>query len=90
MSLAEVENSAVRVQSRRNQALAAENVIGAEALLQSIEMAHAVEQRQDHRLRSDRWRERGHCVVEVVGLAAEKNESAPWAPDHETGLEGSA
>ncbi len=73
MGVAEVHNLAVRVQDRRDQALAAEHVIRAEARFQSIEMAHAVEQRQDHRLRSDGRRKGSHCVVEVIGLAAEKD-----------------
>jgi hypothetical protein len=64
----------VRVQNRRDQALAAEHAFGAEARFQSVQVAHAVEQRQDRRLRSNRRRKRGHCVVKIVGLAAEKDE----------------
>src|SRR5215468_4236638 len=72
MIVAEVQNAAFGVQSRKDQALTPQNAISAKTRFQCIEMSHAVKQRQDLCLPADRRCYGHHCVVEIVGFAAEK------------------
>jgi hypothetical protein len=64
----------LRIQRRRDHALAAEHPRGAEFFVERIEMGHAVEQRQDRGAVADRRRKRGDGIVEVERLAAQQNQ----------------
>src|SRR6185437_4706956 len=55
-------------------ALAAEHGMVTKSLGQQVEMAHAIEQRQNRGVRSDRGRKRQHRLWQVVSLATEQNE----------------
>ena len=58
MRVVEMEDPALGVERRRDQALAAEHGAGAETRAEHIHVAHAVEQRQDRGIRPDGRRER--------------------------------
>jgi hypothetical protein len=70
----EVLHRAGGVERGRDHAQAAEHPLGAEAPGQRVEMAEAVQQRQDRRLRADRRRERFHRLGQVVGLAGDDDD----------------
>src|SRR5258707_5275916 len=64
-------NLAGRGRRRGDEAEAAEDLPGAEAAVEPIEMRHAVEQGQHRRAALDRRRDRRDGAVEVIGLAGE-------------------
>lgn len=70
----QVTDRAFGRQRHRQMAEAAEHARRAERGVERIEMAQAVEQRQDQRVFAERGTDRGDCAVEVVGLAGEDDE----------------
>ena len=54
MQIVEVEDGAIGVEGRRDDALPAEHALRPEALGKTVEVAHAVQERQNRRLRTDR------------------------------------
>jgi hypothetical protein len=52
----------------------AQHMRGAEPRAEPVNMAHAVEERQDRRVRADRRRELIHSFVERIGFHAEQDE----------------
>ena len=70
----EMLDRAVLGQSRGNFGDAAEHMGRAEAFVQPVEMRQAVQDRQNHGLRSHRRRNRRHGTVEIIGLAAEQDQ----------------
>ena len=73
MQIIEVENAALAIECRRDDALAAEHRPGAEPLGEQIHMLHAVKQRQDRGVGADGRRKRIHCALQVVGFAAQED-----------------
>ena len=74
MDLAELADRAVRIDRGGDQAAAAEHMRRAEASVEHVEMAHAVEQRQDRSFRPHHGSERFDRIVQVVGFATEEHE----------------
>ena len=70
----ELNHLALLVERHRDRAEAAEHALAAEFLVEHIQMPHAVEQRNDRGLRSDRRRKRLDGVVEVERLAAQQHD----------------
>src|SRR6516162_7172084 len=62
------------IESRSDDALTAQDAVLAEAVIENIEMPHAVEQRDNCGLRSDCWRKRVDGVIEVERLAAQQHD----------------
>ena len=54
MQIVEVEDGAIGFEGRRDDALPAEDALRPEALGETVEVAHAVQERQNCRLRTDR------------------------------------
>ena len=77
MPVVEMHDLLVGVQGRRDHALAAEHVVDSEARVEDVEMAHAIEQRQDRGAASHGGRERLDCVFQVIRLGREKHEIEP-------------
>ncbi|GCC46367.1 hypothetical protein chiPu_0030623, partial [Chiloscyllium punctatum] len=70
----QLHHLALFIQRRRDRTETAKHVLGAERLVERIEMQHAVEQRDDRGLVADRWRERLDRVLEVERLAAQQHD----------------
>jgi hypothetical protein len=69
----ELHDMAVLVKRHRDAAQATEDAVLAEFFVEDVEMAHAVKQRDDRRLRSDRRRKRPDRIIEVECLAAQQD-----------------
>ncbi len=74
VQIVEVDNRALGLERRRDHAQPAEHAVGPETLAQLVEVPHAVQQRQNRRLRTDRLGERRHRALEVVSFAAQQHE----------------
>ena len=74
VEVVEMLHRAGGVERGRDHAETAEHPLGAEALLQGVEVAETVQERQDRGLRPDRGRERGHRFGQVVGLAGDDDD----------------
>ena len=79
MRVVEMQNAAVGVERRGDHAEAAEHAVTPKPFGEAIEMRHAVEQRQDRRLRADRRGKRLRRTGKVVGLAAEHDQVEGFA-----------
>ena len=58
------------IEGNRDRTLAAQHCLAPKLFFQRVKMPHAVEQRNDRRLRTDRRRERLNGIVEIERLAA--------------------
>ena len=79
MRVVEMKNAAVGVKCRGDHAEAAEHAVTPKPFGEAIEMCHAVEQRQDRRLRADRRGKRLRRTRKVVGLGAEHDQVEGFA-----------
>jgi hypothetical protein len=70
----EVHDATAGFESGGDDAQATENVLGAEALVEKIEVAHSIEQRQDERLQTHGGGHGSDGAIEVIGFATEQNE----------------
>ena len=73
MRVVEVNDPAIDERGR-DQALASQDALATESLVQNFYVAHAVEQRQDDGIWSDRRRERSDRAFKIVSFATEQNE----------------
>jgi hypothetical protein len=74
MQIVEVEDAALAVERRRDDALTAEHRSGAKARSEQIHVLHAVEERQDRGIGADRRRKGIHRTLQIVGLAAQQDQ----------------
>ena len=74
MNFVEVDDRALRAEGRRDHTQAAEHSLRAEAIGKDVELPHAVQEGQNRRVRAHRLGERRHGALEIVGLAAQKDE----------------
>ena len=73
MQIIEMENAALAIECRRDDALPAEHRACAESRGEHIYMLHAVEKRQDRGVGAEGRRKGIHRALQIVGLAAQKN-----------------
>ena len=74
MPIIQVDDGAVGAEGRRDGALPSEHGLGPEAFGEPIDVAHAVQERQNCRRWADRLGERRHRAVQVVSFAAHHHE----------------
>ena len=70
----QVPDRTVGIARRRDETCAAEDVFEAKTGIQRSEVRHAVQQRENHRLRSNRRCNRIHRGVQVIGLATQQDQ----------------
>src|SRR5262249_4538901 len=70
----QMDDFAFGVERGGDDALPAEDTIGTEAIVEGIEVTHAVEQRKDDAVGSDGGGERCDGIVEIVRFATEEDE----------------
>jgi hypothetical protein len=75
MGVVEMDNGTLCVERRGNDALTTKNTRSSKSLVQQVKVSHAVEQGQYQGLGSDCRSEGIHCPGQVVGLAAQQDES---------------
>lgn len=74
MQVVEVNDPSLRIADRGNDAQTTQHMLMAKAFIQCVEMPHAIQHRQDRRLRAHRRRERIHRIRKVLRLAAQQYE----------------
>ena len=74
MPIIEMDDGAVGVEGRGDCALPTEHALWPEAFGKPVDVAHAIQQRQNRRRWADRVSERHHRALEVKGFAAQHHE----------------
>ena len=74
MPIIEVDDGAVGVEGRGDDAQTADHALRTEAFAEPVDVPHAVQQRQNCRCWANRLGERRHRAVQVVGFATQQHE----------------